>query len=198
MSIITRYSIIDLIKMSIYLVRTKLIFKNARLIRFPFDVRGRQYISISKGFTTGRGCRIEAYPEDKKSKVIHIGKNVQINDYVHITAMRNVSIGDDALLAGKIYISDCTHGSYEGNEHDSSPEEIPQNRPFSIKSVIIKEKVWIGEFVSILPGVTIGKGAIIGSNSVVTKDIPEYTIAVGIPAKPIKKYNFESKNWERI
>ena len=198
MSLLKKYSALELVKLIIYVIRTKFIFKNARLIRFPFDVGGRKFMNISEGFTTGRGCRIEAYPEDNQSKVIHIGKNVQINDYVHITAMKNVTLGDNVLLAGKIYISDCTHGSYAGNENDSSPEEIPQDRKFSVDSVIIEDNVWIGEFVSVLPGVRIGKGSIIGSNSVVTKEIPPNTIAVGSPAKVIKKYNFDLKVWERI
>ncbi|MBL4677498.1 MAG: hypothetical protein JKY70_15040 [Mucilaginibacter sp.] len=64
------------------------------------------------------------------------------------------------------------------------------------KPVIIEDNVWIGETVSVLPGVTIGKGSIIGASAVVTKNIPPYSIAVGNPAKVIKTYNFESNSWE--
>ena len=56
---------------------------------------------------------------------------------------------------------------------------------------------WIGENACIL-GVIIGKQCVIGANSVVTKDIPDYSVAVGIPAKVIKKYNFETQQWERV
>ena len=107
-------------------------------------------------------------------------------------------IGNNVLLASKIYISDSIHGSYVGNESDSHPDIPPIERILTSKKVEIKDNVWIGEFVSVLPGVTIGKGAIIGANSVVSKDIPDYVIAAGIPAKPIKKYNFETKKWERV
>jgi len=58
--------------------------------------------------------------------------------------------------------------------------------------------VWIGEFVSILPGVKIGKGSIIGANTVVTKSIPENCIAIGAPAKIIKSYNFDLKRWVSV
>jgi lipopolysaccharide O-acetyltransferase len=58
--------------------------------------------------------------------------------------------------------------------------------------------VWLGEHVSVLPGVTIGKGCIIGANSVVAKDIPDYCIAVGCPARVIKRFSFASNRWERI
>jgi acetyltransferase-like isoleucine patch superfamily enzyme len=191
-----RYSFVAFIKLIIWVIRTKLIWRKARIIRFPFDLRGKKYISISEGFTTGIGCRLEAYSQ-RKDKVLHIGKNVQMNDYVHITAISNVTIGDNVLMASKIYISDCTHGSYAGDENDSNPDTNPIDRPLSIKPVIIKNNVWLGEFVSVLPGVTIGMGTIVGANSVVSRSLPDYVIAVGSPAIPIKKYNFESQRWEK-
>jgi len=195
-SLFKRYSLYQLIILVCNVIRTKLLFKGARIIRFPFDVRGKRFISISKGFTTGVGCRIEAYPVNT-DKVLFIGENVQINDYVHITAMQKVSIGKNVLMASKIYISDCTHGSYAGNENDSNPESVPADRALFSSPVIIKDNVWLGESVSVLPGVTIGKGTIVGANSVVTKDLPDFVIAVGIPAKPIKKFNFQSQKWEK-
>lgn len=174
-----------------------MVHPTARIIRIPFDIRGCKYIQWGINFTTGVGCRLEAYPINN-SIVLKIGNDVQINDYVHITAMQEVSIGDNVLMASRIYISDSTHGSYSGDINDSSPEIAPQKRPYSIKKVIIENNVWIGEGVSILPGVTIGSGTIVGANSVVTKSLPSNVIAVGIPAKPIKKYNFETKKWEAI
>ncbi|WP_238555015.1 DapH/DapD/GlmU-related protein [Chryseobacterium sp. P1-3] len=110
-----------------------------------------------------------------------------MNDYVHITAMEKVQIGNNVLFASKIYVSDCSHGSYAGDNNDSSPDSIPHERKLFSKPVIIEDNVWLGEFVSVLPGVTIGKGTIVGANSLVSKSLPPYVIAVGIPAKPIKK-----------
>jgi len=191
-----RYSIYQLIALFFNVVRTKFLFKNARIIRFPIDVRGKRFISIKKGFTTGVGCRLEAYPT-KKDIVLFVGENVQINDYVHITAMQNVSIGNNVLMASKIYISDCTHGSYKGDENDSNPKSIPSERTLFSSPVKIKNNVWLGESVSVLPGVTIGEGTIVGANSVVSKSLPDNVIAVGSPARPIKKYNFESQKWEK-
>ena len=196
---ISTYGILGTLKIVQSFVYTKLFFPQARLIRLPFDIRNSRYIRIGRKFTTGFACRIEAVPLVKENEnCITIGANVQINDYVHITAMSNVIIGNNVLIASKVYISDCSHGFYNGEEMDSSPEQHPIDRSYNISEVIIEDNVWLGEFVSVLPGVTIGKGAIIGSNSVVTKDIPANTIAVGSPAKVIKKYNFETKKWERI
>ena len=193
-----QYGVLGFFRLIIDVVRTKFLFNNARIVRFPIDIRGKRFMKVSDGLTTGRYCRIEAYPLDERSVVITFGKNVQINDFVHITAMENVYIGNNVLLASKIYISDCSHGSYDGNEQDSSPNTFPIDRNYKTSPVIILDNVWIGESVSILPGVTIGENAIIGANSVVTKNIPANSIAVGNPARLIKKYNFDTKIWEKI
>jgi acetyltransferase-like isoleucine patch superfamily enzyme len=198
MSKYIQYGFVGIFRLTIDLIRTKFLFYNARIVRFPIDIRGKQFLKVSDGLTTGRYCRIEAYPQDHKSVVISIGKNVQINDFVHITSMEGVTIGNNVLLASKIYISDCSHGFYEGFENDSFPDEKPIERKYKVSPVVIKDNVWIGESVSILPGVTIGLNSIIGANSVVTKDIPDNTIAVGNPAKVIKRFNFDKKVWERI
>ena len=194
---IEQYGVLGVLKMFINLIRTKLTFSNARIIRFPIDIRGKKYIQISKGFTSGIGCRIEAYPKGNY-KTLFIGENFQMNDYVHITALESVKIGKNVLLASKIYISDCAHGSYSGDNNDSNPKTPPNNRPLFSEPVVIEDNVWLGEFVSVLPGVTIGQGTIVGANSVVSKSLPPFVIAVGTPAKPIKKFNFENKKWEKI
>ncbi|MGG5208555.1 acetyltransferase [Chryseobacterium sp. MIQD13] len=193
---LTQYGFWGLCKMTLNLIRTKFTFSDARIIRFPIDIRGKKFIKVSKGFTTGVGCRIEAYPENEQP-TLFFGENFQMNDYVHITAMEKVEIGNNVLFASKIYVSDCSHGSYAGNENDSSPDSIPHDRKLFSKPVIIEDNVWLGEFVSVLPGVVIGKGTIVGANSVVSKSLPANVIAVGTPAKPIKKYNFETQRWEK-
>lgn len=192
-----KYDFLGFLKMTLSFIYTKLFFSKAKIIRLPFDIRNKKYIKISEGFTTGAGCRLEAYPKNSEI-TLNFGSNVQMNDYVHITAMESVKIGNNVLIASKVYISDCSHGSYAGDENDSNPDSIPTERPLFAKPVIIKDNVWLGEFVSVLPGVTIGKGTIVGANSVVSKSLPDYVIAVGTPAKPIKKYNFETQKWEKI
>ncbi len=196
-TIITRYGFLGSIELLFSWMRTKLFYPKARLIRFPIDMRGKKHIQYGKGFTTGRGCRIEAYPEKEKTKTIIIGENVQINDYVHITGVKKVLIGNNVLIAGKVYISDSNHGNYSASKEDSDPLSIPKDRPLFSKEVIIEDCVWLGESVAVLAGVTIGKGSIIGANSVVTKNIAPYTIAAGNPARMIKKFNFETAKWEK-
>lgn len=198
MGIIKKYGFLAFFQLLYFKIRGFFILKNARLIRFPFRIRGREFVDIDKGFTTGFNCRLDAFNvNNNKNVLIKIGKNVQINDYVHIGAINKIEIHDDVLIASKVFITDHSHGNYSGDDSDS-PLTKPNDRPLVSAPVIIKKNVWIGEFVSILPGVTIGEGSIIGTMSVVTKDIPPYCIAVGSPAKVIKVYNFINKNWEAI
>ena len=194
-----QYSITEVIYLTYCKVRTYTVWSKARLIRFPIDIRNKKNIDLGRNLTTGIGCRIECFPiSDACEVVLKFGENVQMNDYVHITAAKSVEIGDNVLMASKIYISDCSHGSYLGDSSDSSPLTSPIDRPLSVKPVKIENNVWLGEFVSVLPGVTIGQGTIVGANSVVSKSLPPNVIAVGSPAKPIKKFNFETNQWERI
>ena len=192
------YGYSGLLKLFNNLIRTKLYFKKCRLIRFPIEIRGKQFINFGIGLTTGVGCRIEAYPFIKESTIIQFGNNVEINDYVHIAAIESIKIGNNVLIASKVFITDITHGTYSGRETHDSPNTIPKFRTLKSKPVEIHDNVWIGENVSILPGVIIGYGAIIGANSVVTKSIPPQTIAVGNPAKIIKYYNEKTLKWEGL
>ena len=155
-NIITTYGFIGTIQLIYFKLRTVLFHNQSRLIRFPITIRGKKFIDFGSSLTTGVGCRFEAYNSVNKSLIF--GKNVQMNDYVHITAMNKVLIGDNVLMASKIYISDCTHGIYSGGVNESSPVENPIDRVYDLSEVIIEDNVWIGEFVSILPGSKSVKG----------------------------------------
>lgn len=74
----------------------------------------------------------------------------------------------------------------------------PNQRPLVASPLTIENNVWIGEGVSVLPGTKIGEGSIIGANAVVSKDIPPLSVAAGIPAKVIKRFNPEKNIWEKV
>ncbi|CDT01398.1 putative lipopolysaccharide biosynthesis O-acetyl transferase WbbJ [Sphingobacterium faecium NBRC 15299] len=190
-----RYGILGSFRLVVSLIFTKLNYPKARLIRLPFDIRNKRLVSIGENFTTGFGCRLEAHPlKDKNNACLFFGSNVQINDYVHIAAGEQIVIGDNVLIASRVFISDLNHGSYSGDFQDS-PLTLPNSRKLSTQPVHIEDNVWIGEGVCVLPGVTIGKGSIIGAMSVVTKSVPDYSIAVGVPAKVVKIYDFTQEKW---
>ena len=190
---VSRYGLWGSLVLFKNLILTKAYFPSARLIRSPFRIRGRKFIQFGSRLTTGTDCRLDALPSNNHI-CLKLGDDIQINDAVHIAAINSVTIGNRVLIASKVFISDHNHGFYgKGNIH-TSPSIPPVKRVLSSEPVIIGDDVWIGEFVAILPGVTIGKGAVIGTMSVVTKDIPKYSIAVGSPAKVIKIYDFEKKD----
>ena len=176
---------------------TKLFYRQARLIRLPIYIRGKSSITWGRGFTTGVGVRMDAFTMDDK-KVIIIGDRVQINDYVHIGAIEHISIGNDVLIASRVFISDHNHGHYNEKDEQSSPDVPPAKRSLISAAVIIEDRVWIGENVSIMPGVKIGSGAVIGAGSVVTHDMPPDSICVGNPARVIKRYNRQLNEWFHV
>jgi acetyltransferase-like isoleucine patch superfamily enzyme len=151
-------------------------------------------ISFGEAFTCGVACRLEVYMINKVKPNMSFGKNVGIGDYVHIGCIENVSIGDNVLMASKIFISDHSHGIYNGN-NATSPLTPPSARMLYSAPVILENDVWIGESVVILKGVTIGKGSIIGASSLVTHSIPPFSLAYGTPAVVRKKYCFNKNKW---
>lgn len=193
------YSIIDLIELAISIFRTKLIDRRIRLIRFPIILRGRRSIDFGTGLTTGYWCRFEVFPQDSDRRIrLRLGNNIQMNDFCHICALDRVDIGDNCLFASHIYISDNSHGRYEGSENDSSPDLAPDHREYITSPVKIGNNCWLGEGVIVMPGVTIGDGCVIGAHSIVNRNIPDACIAVGSPAQIIKQYDFQQKKWIRI
>lgn len=199
-NIINRYGYYGALRLLLNVFFSKfLISRKIRIVRHPFYIRGAKYIDWGTNFTSGVNLRIDADPIEFSNNnfVLILGKNVQVNDYVHIGAVNKVVIGNNVLIASKVYISDHNHGNYKGLEQ-SIPDSNPAKRPIVSMPVFIEDNVWIGEQVSILPGVTIGKGSIIGANSVVSKSIPSGCIAIGVPAKVIKKFNYTTNKWERI
>jgi len=102
-----------------------------------------------------------------------------------------VTIGNEVMLAQNIVISGLNHGYEDVNISPRQQKEV-------CKQITICDDVWVGSNSVITAGVTLGKHCIIGAGSVVTKDIPEFSVAVGNPAKVIKKYNPASGVWEKV
>jgi acetyltransferase-like isoleucine patch superfamily enzyme len=111
---------------------------------------------------------------------LRVGDGTYIGRFAHINAWRNVSIGRDVLIADRVYISDCEHGFT-----DISQPVIAQGDVFR-GDVVLKDGCWLGIGVVILPGVTIGRNAVVAANSVVNRDVDDFTVVGGAPARFIK------------
>lgn len=111
---------------------------------------------------------------------ITLGTRTYLGPYVCMAGPGNITIGDHCLIA--------SHSSLYANNHIfSDPDMIIDEQGVTTVGIVIEEDCWLGTGVRVLDGVTIGRGSVIGAGAVVTKDIPPYSIAVGVPARVIAK-----------
>jgi len=188
------YSIAEMIKTGYSLLVTKLTMPEARLIRRPVYIRGRQSILGCEGLTMGRFCRFDL---EGNRKTLFIGKNCEFGDMTHIVAHESVEIGNNVLIASKCFISDTNHGNYKDGIQ-SRPNEPPRKRKLYTKSVKIGNNVWIGENVVILAGSVLGDGCVVGANSVVSGIYPKNVIIAGTLAKQLKHYDEKKESWMSV
>lgn len=116
---------------------------------------------------------------------VELGNNVGINSGVYILAHNKIKIGDNVVLSANCMIIDT------GLDVSQFATRFPV--PHIESFVEIKEYVWVGAGAIILPGVTIGERSIIAAGSIVTKDVPAYSVVAGNPAKVIQKLNKSEK-----
>lgn len=133
---------------------------------------------------------LKIMPRDKNSKFedhiyisdakqLTIGSYVRINENIFLQG--KITIGNDVMIAPGVAIYTKTH------EHKDVHIPMVQQGTTEVKAVILKNNVWLGRNVVVLPGITIGEGAIVGANSVVTKNVKPFTIVGGVPAKLIRE-----------
>lgn len=163
-------------------------------------VIGGRRIAFGRNVRAGRNLWLEAvtsYRSQQFEPTIQIGDHVCFSDDVHISSIQSIVIGDHVLFGSRIYVSDHNHGIYTG-AHQSRPEEPPAQRSLGGGGpVSIGTNAWIGDNVTIVGPACIGSGTIIGANSVVRGTVPPNSMAVGSPARVIKKFNSETGLWER-
>lgn len=123
---------------------------------------------------------------------ITIGNRVTSTGGLQVAAQGEITIEDDVMLASNILLNDGLHG-YENTNKPYKYQKICRIAPISIR-----RGCWIGQNVVILPGVTIGELSIIGANSVVTGSVPDRCIAVGNPARVIKRWEESSQRWVSV
>lgn len=175
----------------LYSVQFRHYGKHSLILR-PLDVTGKKSISIGDRVYIHDHVRLSCEPmTGVECPKIIIGDGATIGYLNHIYATKSIVIEPNVLTADKVYISDNLH-SYEDVHLPVIRQPIKQ-----LAGVVIGEGSWIGENVCVI-GASIGKHCVIGANSVVTRDVPDYSVAVGAPAKVVKKYNFETKSWERV
>jgi acetyltransferase-like isoleucine patch superfamily enzyme len=121
---------------------------------------------------------------------LRIGSGTYIGRFCHIYATAEITIGTKVLMADKVYIADNLHGHADITV-PVIDQPVQQTNP-----VAIGDGAWLGENVCII-GASVGKNAVIGANAVVTKDIPDYAVAVGAPAYIIKRFDNNLQQWRK-
>lgn len=155
----------------------------------PLRIDGAENIFIGHRVYIGYKAWLAALPLTGETKCSLIIKDdCAIGNFNHIYCTKQIILEKGVLTADKVYISDNLH-SYNDIDTYIKDQPIVQNR-----EVVIGEGSWLGENVCVL-GAKIGRHCVIGSNSVVTKDIPDYCVAVGVPAKIIKRFDVERNEW---
>lgn len=147
---------------------------------------GEQYIEIGDNVFFSHSTFLTAwdsYGSQRFSPSIKIANNCHFGAYIHITSINRIEIGDGCLTGKWVTITDNSHGTTSVEELTIAPIE---RELYSKGPVVIGKNVWIGDKATILPGITIGEGSVIGANAVVTKDVPPYSIVAGNPAQILK------------
>ncbi len=153
-----------------------------------------QHIELGENVYIGFHARIEGvenYNDRKFTPLIIIEDGVSIQQNLHMTCANKIVIGANTAIAANVTITDIHHSYTDINTPIEKQDII-------VKEVVIGEDCKIYNNVVILPGVHIGKHVTVGANSIVTSDLPDYSVAVGMPAKIIKKYDFENKDWIKV
>lgn len=154
---------------------------------YPDLLVGTKFITIGNNTLIGKHVQLTAWSSHNGENYdvsITIGSNCQIGSYNHITSANSITIGDGVLTGKFVTITDNSHGN-PGDFSDCDISPIKRS-VFSKGPVVIEDNVWIGDKATILPNVRLGRCSIVGANSVVTKDVPPYSIVAGNPARVIK------------
>ncbi len=165
-------------------------------------VRGSKFIHFGRNVYVHGHLWMEAiatYRTQQFRPGIEIGDDVSFSEGVHITCIDRMSIGRGVLFGSRVrvYVSDHNHGIYKG-PLQSHPQEPPTHRKLGEGGVVeIGDHVWIGDNAVIVGPITIGRGSIVGANSVVRADVPEFTMVGGIPARALKRFEQATGQWEK-
>jgi len=152
------------------------------MLKYKCKISRKAEIQFTDKIIIGKNSRISSFAKIKVNNgLIKIGENCTVNSFCFIYADKGgLEIGDNVLISPGVGIFGS---NYEYN--DETKPLIEQD--IISKGIKIEDDVWIGSNSTILDGVTVGKGSVVGAGSVVTKDIPPFSLAFGVPAKVIKK-----------
>lgn len=156
-------------------------FGSRSVLELPIRLAGESRISIGSDVFVGAGSWLQTLEGPGHSGVLEVGDGTSIAGTCVVSAARSVRLGRKVLLARNVYISDHIHA------YDDPRRAVLDQGVARLEPVEIQDGAWLGQNVVVCPGVTIGRGAVVGANSVVLDDIPDHAVAVGAPATVVKR-----------
>lgn len=165
------------------------------IVKHPYRIWNKDAIEIGENVFIAENSFFavsKKFKDQKFKPLLKIGDNVQIGSNLFISCIDSVIIQNDVIISDRVFISD--------HSHDYSNINIPiKNQPLKKEGeVLIKKGAFIGVNAVIMPGVVVGKNSVVGASSVVTKSIPDYCVAAGVPAKIIKRFSEGSSKWKKV
>jgi acetyltransferase-like isoleucine patch superfamily enzyme len=149
----------------------------------PVDVRGASRIALGSQIWIGPGSWLYAMPdEDGSDPLLVLEDGVRISGGCVLSAVSSVRLGRDVLLARNVYVSDHSHA------YTDLSRPVREQGVAGVRAVSIGDGAWLGQGVVVCPGVSIGRGSVIGAGSVVLEDVPDYSVAVGAPARVVRSF----------
>jgi acetyltransferase-like isoleucine patch superfamily enzyme len=151
-------------------------------------------LELGDGVAIGHRSRIQAvtiYHRATFRPRIVIGTGTTLENDCHVSAVASVAIGRDVLIASGVFISDHLH------DHRDVTRPV-REQPLRVGAVEIGDGSHIGEHAAIFGSVVIGRNSVVGANAVVTGNVEPFTVVVGVPARPISRYDERSGGWRRV
>lgn len=150
---------------------------HTRLTR-PTQLVGTERIAIGRRVYLGPGCWLLTHGPKGR---LEVGDRTSIAGYCVLSAAVSVRIGKSVLFARNVYIADHRHGF-------GQPGVPILDQPLEdLRPIVVEDGAWLGQNVVILPGVTIGRGAVVGANSVIREDVPPRCVVAGAPARVVRR-----------
>lgn len=164
------------------------------VIKPQMSINKLKYLKLGQDIQIGRNSRflfVEEYCGEVYKPEVKVGNHVSIGNRFSALSAAPIVIEDHCLIASDVLITSENHGT--------NPElsDSYAKTPLTAASVWIGQGCWLGEKVSIMPGVSLGARCIVASNAVVTKSFPAGSMIGGVPAKLLKKYNYNTHSWEK-
>jgi carbonic anhydrase/acetyltransferase-like protein (isoleucine patch superfamily) len=157
-------------------------FGAGSMLQTPIRLEGEARISVGKGVFVGAGSWLQVLGDERGPVAIELGDGTALAGGCVISAAAGVRLGRRVLIARNVYIAD------HGHAFEDTARPVIEQGIVAVRPVEIAEGAWLGENVVVGPGVRIGRGSVVGANAVVLDDVPDHSVAVGVPARVVRTF----------